>query len=219
MGNVAKLFPYRDSNGRLMFRGKVGCKKADGVTEGVSKFFPVRVDGRLLLRGKGPDGKILWGFPYRDENGRLMGETYAGPCTVTAFGLYGATCPFNCSYTLQASGFTGGLASLNGSHVVTYKETTSVNLNWWGSDDGHFWGEGPGFPRIDLTIQINGVGNGFIYVAITTGGNICTAYVRAFSGGCPNIIGWAFGPSIPGLFTGTCPGGGVYWGSGVVTIA
>ena len=77
MGNVAKLFPYRDSNGRLLFRGKVGCKKADGVTEGVSKFFPVRVDGRLLLRGKRPDGKILYGYTYRDASGRLMGRTLA----------------------------------------------------------------------------------------------------------------------------------------------
>jgi hypothetical protein len=70
MGNVAKLFPYRDTNGRLMFRGKIGVESK------VSKFFPVRVDGRMLLRGKGADGKILWGFPYREAaTGRLMGRT------------------------------------------------------------------------------------------------------------------------------------------------
>ena len=139
MGNVAKLFPYRDSNGRLMFRGKVGCKKADGVTEGVSKFFPVRVDGRLLLRGKGPDGKILWGYPYRDSDGRLMGRTIRGgfttPCGCTA-----------CYLVVTLSGFPGGFGSgpcrttdftgLNGKHTLTLSSEGCV---YYKLPADHYW--------------------------------------------------------------------------------
>ena len=133
---MAKLFPYRDSNGRLLFRGKVGCKKADGVTEGVSKFFPVRVGGRLLLRGKGPDGKILWGYPYRDSEGRLMGRT-RGPTSPCG-------CP-SCHIVVTLSGLpnywnVGGMLTdftgLNGTHTLTlasnrrYYYKTPADFDW-----------------------------------------------------------------------------------------
>ena len=122
MGNVFKLFPYRDADNRLMFRGKIGVESK------VSKFFPVRVDGRLILRGKGPDGKILWGHPYRDSEGRLMGRTairvgFVTPCGCTA-----------CHIVVTLSGFPDGFGSagiwpygckdtdftgLNGTHTLT----------------------------------------------------------------------------------------------------
>jgi hypothetical protein len=118
MGNVAQLFPYRDADNRLMFRGKIGVESK------VSKFFPVRVDGRLMLRGKQADGKILWGYTYRDASGRLMGRTLAGgggfttPCGCTA-----------CHIVVTLSGFPDGFGSgacsttdftgLNGTHTLT----------------------------------------------------------------------------------------------------
>jgi len=119
MGNIAKLFPYRDASNRLMFRGKIGVESK------VSKFFPCRVDGRLMLRGKNAAGKIVWGFPYRDASGRLMGRT-AGAIT-------------NCldcadtmpnTFRINVSDFSGtvpvyedpgtyDLANINGTHTLT----------------------------------------------------------------------------------------------------
>lgn len=118
MGNVAQLFPYRDADNRLMFRGKIGVSGGNGV----SKFFPVRVDGRLMLRGKGADGKVLWAFPHVDASGRLMGRTlrltscscrtqFPYPLSVTVSGLPSTICPasgipqmssWNRSWTLGA---------------------------------------------------------------------------------------------------------------------
>jgi len=121
MDHIAQLFPYRDADNRLMFRGKIGVESK------VSKFFPVRVDGRLMLRGKGPDGKILWGFPYRDENGRLMAQTrYSEPScydladtyTVTIAGLTEV-----CSYN--------SMTALNGTWTVT-RETVWDHVCSWG---------------------------------------------------------------------------------------
>ena len=115
MGNVAQLFPYRDADNRLMFRGKIGVESK------VSKFFPVRVDGRLILRGKGPDGKILWGCPYRDSEGRLMGRTAIRGGFTTSCGCTA------CYLVVTVSGFPDGMGSgicsradftgLNGTHT------------------------------------------------------------------------------------------------------
>lgn len=179
MGNVAPLFPYRDSNGRLGFRGKVGCKKADGVTEGVSKFFPVRVGGRLMLRGKGPDGKILWGYPYRNIGGRLMGRTiqsgFTTPCGCTA-----------CHIVVTLSGFPDGFGSgacsntdftgLNGTHTLTL---SSDGCNYCKVPADRYWLPYSGctiaqaFPAQGTQmgphiyvgtwyIQISGKGNGYL---------------------------------------------------------
>lgn len=134
MGNVAQLFPYRDADNRLMFRGKIGVESK------VSKFFPVRVDGRLMLRGKQANGKILWGYPYRDSEGRLMGRTirsgFTTPCGCTA-----------CHIVVTLSGFPEGFGSgacsttnfrgLNGTHTLTldntgcryYKGTSDYDLS------------------------------------------------------------------------------------------
>ncbi len=73
MGDIAKLFPYRDSNGRLTFRGKTGCD------DKLTLFYPYRdATGKMMLRGKGPDGCILLGWPYRDTSGQLMARTRCG---------------------------------------------------------------------------------------------------------------------------------------------
>jgi hypothetical protein len=108
MGNASQLFPYRDADNRLMFRGKIGVENK------VSKFFPVRVDGRLMLRGKQANGKILWGYPYRDSEGRLMGQTIRSS---------------GCHLVVTLSGFPDGFGSgscystdfreLNGTHTLT----------------------------------------------------------------------------------------------------
>ena len=117
---VAKLFPYRDADNRLMFRGKIGVESK------VSKFFPVRVDGRLILRGKGPDGKILWGFPYRDENGRLMAQM-----------RYTATSCYDLAdtYTVTIAGLTevcsnNSMTALNGTWTVTRVAASDIRCEW-----------------------------------------------------------------------------------------
>ena len=120
MVNVFKLFPYRDADNRLMFRGKIGVESK------VSKFFPVRVDGRMLLRGKGPDGKILYGYTYRDASGRLMARTrYSEPScydladtyTVTIAGLTEV-----CSYN--------SMTALNGTWTVTRVTASGTRCDW-----------------------------------------------------------------------------------------
>ena len=98
MGNVAQLFPYRDADNRLMFRGKIGVESK------VSKFFPVRVDGRLMLRGKQADGKILWGFPYRDKNGRLMARTILTAAVVPPGCEWVTKCGLSTTYNVTISG-------------------------------------------------------------------------------------------------------------------
>lgn len=70
MNDVAKLFPYLDSDGHIMFRGLVG-QSTEGVLT-VSKFFPCLVDGVVMLRGMGRDG-VQYGYLYDD--GELMGRT------------------------------------------------------------------------------------------------------------------------------------------------
>lgn len=69
MGNVAKLFPYREQ-GRLIMRGKIG--NAGG--NGVSRFKPIRVGGRMLLRGANSGLKVVYGYPAR-MGGRAFGRS------------------------------------------------------------------------------------------------------------------------------------------------
>jgi len=67
MGDVAKIFPYRDDDDRLMGRAKLAG--ADG---GVSMFHPYRnAAGQLMFRGANAGGQIVKGFPYRSSTGQL----------------------------------------------------------------------------------------------------------------------------------------------------
>jgi len=74
MGDIAQLFPYRES-GKLMFRGIVGAGDAGDI----SQFFPVRIGSQMYLRGLNADGDVIYGFPYRDASGRLMSRTMNAP--------------------------------------------------------------------------------------------------------------------------------------------
>lgn len=86
---VAQLFPYRDSTNRLMFRGQID----HGASGKVSKFFPVRVADRMLLRGKNSQNKIIWGYPYRSSSGLLAGRTIARtPYVITGGATTCSTC-------------------------------------------------------------------------------------------------------------------------------
>ena len=125
---VAKLHPYKDPNTkRLRFRGKIGHKVISA--DAVSIFHPLKVGGRLFLRGKDTQGKIVWGFPYKDPTTNLLKARtlYAGSvCGTGCFGLPGCftitianlknqleTCPAICA----APGFD----VFNGSWVVNYQ--------------------------------------------------------------------------------------------------
>ena len=92
MLGIAKLFPYRDPNGRLMFRGIIN-------DDGISKFFPCKHNNKLRLRGKLTGGAILWGFPYREAaTGNLMARTAVGePCA----------CPIPTDVDVTISGVSG----------------------------------------------------------------------------------------------------------------
>ena len=144
---IARLYPNRtpiptlDPSGtRLKFAGYVGCKT--GGVDKISLFWPMRTeDGRILLQGKGPDGKILYGYTYRDESGKLMGATLAEEgfttsCECTA-----------CYLVVTVSGFPDGMGSgicsranftgLNGTHTLTLNVTgceyakVPTNYYWW----------------------------------------------------------------------------------------
>ena len=65
---IARLYPFRDSAGRLAFRGAVG-------PNGSTVFYPIRVGEQMLLRGKCSDC-VLYGYPYR-AGSRLYARTIA----------------------------------------------------------------------------------------------------------------------------------------------
>ena len=129
--NIALLFPYRDTNNRLMFRGCVGDNSD------VTLFYPYReaATGRMMLRGADSDGKIIKGFPYRDSSGKLMGRILAltGSGGIPPFpGNTCWECPgsnlpsymqielSNCPVVADCHGMSMDFSSLNGFHTLPY---------------------------------------------------------------------------------------------------
>lgn len=66
--SVSLLFPDRNALRRIECRGKIGVEGK------VSTMNSLRVGKRMLLRGRNGDG-VIWGYPYRDSNGKLKGRT------------------------------------------------------------------------------------------------------------------------------------------------
>jgi len=124
--DVAKIFPYRDTAGRLMGRAKL-----TGANGGVSMFYPFRnAAGQLMFRGANSQGDIVKGSPYRDIDGRLMARTV---------GQAAAGCSeVQLTFTLICHwpGPTGGFAPPG----YTPYQPLRINLEtaaWTGTVEGH----------------------------------------------------------------------------------
>lgn len=83
---VAKLFPYHEPGNPddIFFRGKIGNTGGAGV----SKFWPIRLPGdpdSFLLRGMNCQGRIVYGFPFR-EGDDLLARTVHRVCGVPPLG-------------------------------------------------------------------------------------------------------------------------------------
>lgn len=139
-----------------MFRGDVGAG-------GVSKFFPTRVSGRMLLRGANLAGDVLWGYPYRDASGRLMGRTFYPDATIVCSGQLS-------TYTATYAGFSSGACwspscsqtagALNNAWTLNYHGVgpgTPPMCYWYATDD-------PGDPHL---ITDAASGDGYILINLT----------------------------------------------------
>lgn len=172
---VAKLFPYRETaTGRLMFRGLIGHNP--GQTARQSKFFPMNVGGALVLRGLDTDGKIVYGWPYRDDSGRLMARTVHAvqivPCESSTWAPYGK--PASITYTV--AGLTGVMDPLNGTYTVPGVEngSTIVNCRWPGNSPNSVFNYGPvpdapagcNMYRLLLTVQFRCNGSSGVFVHV-----------------------------------------------------
>jgi len=112
LGDVAKIFPYRDTAGRLMGRAKLA-----GADDGVSMFYPFRnTTGQLMFRGANAEGEVVKGFPYRTSSSDLMEVRTIG-CDATTCEEW--NCPFADKYVVTLTGWgTLGGHNVNGSWVV-----------------------------------------------------------------------------------------------------
>lgn len=133
--SVAKLFPYRDASGRLMFRGKIGHDVGGGAR--VSKFFPTRVGDALVLRGMDTGGKILYGYPYRDTSGRLMARTVY-PVTDCTLCDYDGAAWATINVTISGFTYTGSCPQptagsparhVNAAHALA-RSGSGVSVQW-----------------------------------------------------------------------------------------
>lgn len=171
--DIAKLFPYRDANGRLMFRGKVGCDD-----DKLTLFYPYRdATGKMMLRGKGPDGCILLGWPYRDSNGRLMARAKGGPGSVYISGT--------CTDVAVYNGWNNKKISINisvGSNVLNcegdpwyincwcgnpYESIRSSDMQFFGLAPSCQWSNTPGTTQYYENRLDCGVGNEPRYYGIS----------------------------------------------------
>jgi len=204
MDHIAQLFPYRDADNRLMFRGKIGVESK------VSKFFPVRVDGRLMLRGKGPDGKILWGFPYRDENGRLMAQTILTAGPVVPPGCEWVTeCGLSTTYNVTISGSVCYSTQCFYPHLVclceSFNGTFTLELNSacaWGAVIGPFCQPSNSYIHYIELRQVTGAWEILILPNRTTSSSYY--YRKARSSQCESPAGSYAYYSGPGIYNNNC---------------
>lgn len=147
MADVAKLFPFRNDDGELSFRGCL-----DGGTT-VSIFSPFRSGDAIFARGKNGAGEVCIGSPYRGDGGVLMMRSVGESSDCSGSCSYGSQIGIDFRYRNPIAGNTGRC-------FITLSEVSDCFWRWTGEE--LFFIEPWGLPPknyyniiIDVKIQLS----------------------------------------------------------------